>query len=306
MKKHIGAMAVIGTLALVTWAAAQSGSNAPFDVKKSQQELAVMNQILNTTLGFVSNELRSGRTVVSTPFGENYSKGSFWSTISSYYLHGQGAVFIIPTSGYRSYGVLAAAKDMEARVFALQSEKAAAAAYSGALSRSLGRGAGAGTGGGVGAGVGGGVAGGVEGGVAGGVAGGVPTQVQPATPKPVQPPADKESTSKRLTELQEKAKQHREQAEKEREKLGELMKQAKGYLIETRANYGDSLTTVKPNEYINLILTADWDGSSYLIGSDEPRVRRDVISVQKSVITDYKAGRINLDAFKQKVLQYQE
>ena len=85
----------------------------------------------------------------------------------------------------------------------------------------------------------------------------------------------------------------------------EAMAQAKVYLIEALANHGDSLTTVKPNEYVTLVLTAD-DVIVLFAGSEDASSHRQIISVQKSVITDYKAGRLSLDGFKQKVLQYTE
>jgi hypothetical protein len=110
---------------------------------------------------------------------------------------------------------------------------------------------------------------------------------------------------KRLAEAQDKVKRRREESEQERQKLMEAVAQAKVYLIEALANHGDSLTTVKPNEYVNLVLTTD--GANVLFaGTEEPASRRQIISVQKSVITDYKAGRLTLEAFKQKVLQYTE
>ena len=110
---------------------------------------------------------------------------------------------------------------------------------------------------------------------------------------------------KRLAEAQEAVKQRQEEFEKQREKLTQAVSQVKVHLIEALANYGDSLTIVKPNEYITLILSGD-DSSFLFAGLEESRAARNIISVQKSAITDYKAGRISLDAFKQKVLQYQE
>jgi hypothetical protein len=47
------------------------------------------------------------------------------------------------------------------------------------------------------------------------------------------------------------------------------------------------------------------DGGS-LFGSDRTSSHCQVVSAQKSWITDYKAGKLTLDAFKQKVLQYSE
>jgi len=97
-------------------------------------------------------------------------------------------------------------------------------------------------------------------------------------------------------------KKSREETEASREKLLESLKEIRVYLIEALANYGDSLTQVKPGEYINLILYAD----ALDTNSGRMKARHDIISAQKSWITDFKAGRISLDSFKQKVLQYTE
>ncbi|HTY63879.1 MAG TPA: hypothetical protein VMG30_16650, partial [Acidobacteriota bacterium] len=86
------------------------------------------------------------------------------------------------------------------------------------------------------------------------------------------------------------------------EKFLESLKEIRVYLIEALANYGDSLTQVKPGEYVNLILYTDAFDSD----TSKMKTRHDIISAQKSWITDYKAGRITLDNFKQKVLQYTE
>ena len=82
------------------------------------------------------------------------------------------------------------------------------------------------------------------------------------------------------------------------EKQVALMKPA---LIEALAKHGDSLTIVKPEEYISLIISSERWGNFL---SEEGEDGREVISVKKSVITDYKAGRITLDEFKKKVLIY--
>jgi hypothetical protein len=67
-------------------------------------------------------------------------------------------------------------------------------------------------------------------------------------------------------------------------------------LIETIVKYGDSLTIIPPEEYISFVLRTD--------GLFAAAPRFDVISARKSWITDYKAGRLTLDAFKQKIIQY--
>ena len=49
-------------------------------------------------------------------------------------------------------------------------------------------------------------------------------------------------------------KKSREEAAANQEKFLESLKEIRVHLIEALANYGDSLTQVKPGEYINLIL----------------------------------------------------
>jgi hypothetical protein len=177
------------------------------------------------------------------------------------------------------------------------------------------------------------VPGGVGGGVVGGVPGGVALALPPGAPAPPQAPAapvaprapavpqvapqrvhpgpaqtkvspeKREELRKRLAEAQEKVKKRQEQLELSQTKFSEQLAEVKVYLIEALANHGDSLSVVKPSEYINLIL-ADDGGEPFFHGFGEPRDRREVISVQKSVIMDYKAGKLSLDGLKQRVLDY--
>jgi hypothetical protein len=184
----------------------------------------------------------------------------------------------------------------------------------------------AGVAGGIPGGIVGGVPGGVAGGIPGGVGGGVPggergpakarpkpakpvAQAAPQPPQAPQPavvPQREEEVRKKLEDLQRNVVKRREMEEVKRKELLERLAQIKVYLIEALANHGDSLTHVKPNEYINLVLTAE-DGDSKwfkLADSEDASPHREIMSVQKSVITDYKAGRLTLDTFKQKVLQY--
>jgi hypothetical protein len=182
--------------------------------------------------------------------------------------------------------------------------------------------------GGVPGGIVGGVPGGVAGGIPGGVGAGIPSGVRgpaKARPKPSKPaaqappqppqapqpaaeprsPQREEEMRKKVEDLQRSVVKRREMDEVKRKELLERVAQIKVYLIEALANHGDSLTQVKPNEYINVVLTAE-DGDRWfkLADSESESPHREIMSVQKSVITDYKAGRLTLDAFKQKVLQY--
>jgi hypothetical protein len=119
-------------------------------------------------------------------------------------------------------------------------------------------------------------------------------------------PQKEEEVRKRVEDLQRSLVKRREEAELKRKQLLERLAQVKIYLIEALANHGDSLTHVKPNEFINLVLTAEEGGAKVfnLADSEGESSHREIMSVQKSVITEYKAGRLTLDAFKQKVLQY--
>ncbi len=295
MNKNISAFLAVLCLVSVSWA--QSAKNAPFDTQKSQEELQIMKGILSTTISFVGQNLQksTGTTQASTPFGAVAVSGWRSSNINAFYLYGQGAVFVVSTSGLRSYNF--SYSDMS-RTFEEASRQMEQAQRdiersSRDLARATARASGQGVGAGAGAGVGGGAA-------------AAPAQPQTA-PKPptapTPPPAvSQEDLQKKLKDLQEQAKKSRENQEAQRAKMAEVIDKVKGYLIEALANYGDSLTTVKPNDYVTLVLVPD--GGWEVFGGDSSSSRCEVVSAQKSWITDYKAGRLTMDAFKAKVVQY--
>jgi hypothetical protein len=292
MKKYFIVIPIILSLGVLSWA---QGSKDPFDAKKSEAELEIMKGILSTTLSYVA---------------QNHQKDAWRlnaSNMSSFYLIGQGAVFVIPTSKLRSIELtpflngrdiklnLDMSKlDEQTRFVGLFAQKQATDTEKmvAELSKSaIGAGQGSGAGPGIGSGVGPGLA------------------APPAPPKPPAPPAplaapqvDREELRKKVEEYQIEIKKSREEAAANQEKLIESLTGIRVFLIEALANYGDSLTQVKPGEYINLVLCTDSFDSTF----GRMKTRHDVISAQKSWITDYKAGRISLDSFKQKALQYTE
>jgi hypothetical protein len=256
MKKHFVGVLIILGLGAFSWA---QGTKEPFDVKKSQEELEIMRGILGTTLSFVQDK--------------SQSQPSVWrySNLSAFYLAGQGAVFMIPTSAFRAIGPVIswgieqqmsdAADQIAKASMVLQQLYAPAAASPQAP----------------------------------------PSPSSPPAPPPA-PQVNREELRRKAEESLAKAKKTREELEARREKSLQSLAEIKPYLIEALANYGDSLTTVKPGEFISLVLTTDdFDG----LGGRQ-RTRFEVISAQKSWVTDYKAGRLSLDNFKQKVLQYIE
>jgi len=112
-----------------------------------------------------------------------------------------------------------------------------------------------------------------------------------------------EELRKKVAEAQERVKKSREETEANQTKFLAALEQIKVHLIEAIANHGDSITTVKPNEYISLIIMTD---DMELRTEGGQRNRQQIVSVQKSLITDYKAGKLPLEDFIQKALQYGE
>jgi hypothetical protein len=283
MKKTTMALtAAVCLLGLLSWSLAQGSKPELFDTKKAQQELEIMRGILNTTLSIVGKEIQ-GRGTASR--AEKYGFRSF-SSVNAFYLYGQGATFTIPVSGMRVAMTLegpkvaleAAQAQMEAAAEALESTRA-------------------------------GLSGTVRG------TGNAPRAVQtppPSPPPPPPPPAPpaplkSEEIRKKVADAQEQVAKRRDNLEKQQQKQQELVAQMKVYLIEALANYGDSMTVLKPNEYINVVITTDSDTlflDGQWEGSRSPA--REILSVQKSTVADYKAGRLTLDAFKSKVLQYNQ
>jgi hypothetical protein len=289
MKKYFIAIFVLLGLGMLCWA---QGSKDLFDAKKSEAELEIMKGILGTTISYAA---------------QNQQKDIWYmnmTNVSAYYLVGQGAVFVIPTSTFRGQNVklnldLRMLKQ-ETRQAALEARKQAAELRKQAaeLSKSA-------TESGIGAGVGPGIGNGKDPGLETSPEPPAPPALPapPAPPAPPVPPqASREDLQNAVEEIQNALKRSRAEAEASQEKILESLKEIRSNLIEAMANYGDSLTQVKAGEYINLIISTEIVDTE----SGRMKARHDIISAQKSWITDYKAGRISLDNFKQKVLQYSE
>ncbi len=120
------------------------------------------------------------------------------------------------------------------------------------------------------------------------------------------------SSKRNLEALQEEVKNRQVELEKAHEEAEAKASEARDLLVEALANHGDSLTVLGPDEYINLVLKSNSSGLMYFSGVTVVRPRRgrssagshEVLSVRKSWISDYKAGRITLDDFKAKVVKY--
>ncbi len=318
MKKSHLALTLIACLFLLPLNSPESAQLQPFDLKKCQQELEVMKGILRTTLNFAAKDLASrqkkelksgleGKAIAALAF-----HGGEFSGIKAFYLSGQGAVFLLPASSLRDsfkfrfdlptkFAFDARQFDFDGQEIEHQVEEQMKELEEqmGELQEQLGEGIGEGVGGG-----------------ARPVLPPKPPKpaavaAPPAPPSPVPPPAPKvvraidkqKSAQKKLAELQERFKKRQAEQEVSRAKFQETLAQLKVFLVETLANHGDSMTTVKSNEFINLVISGE--GGSWPDGdSDNQLAQQEIISVQKSVVTDYKAGKLTLDAFKQKVTDY--
>lgn len=311
MKKYLVAVGLLTSLGLFPLALAQDQEGL-FDTKKSTQDLEVMKGILRTTLELLYKDL-DGQG--SNRKSSSFFRGSWgFSTIKAYYLYGQGAVFTIPSStitntflvkrgaGYALSGDEAIELAFgEVQIAETEAQLAAAEASLLALGKSSGSGVG-----------------GYVGGKPGYVGSGErpsPTPPQPPVPEeppvPPSPPAppspplvgsgtapQAESAPRRARDrlhvLQERVKQRKEATEQRRIKYQKILGRLRTQLIETLANHGDSLTQVKPGEYITFIITRESRAGS----------PAQILSVQKSKITQYKTGKLTYEQFKQSVLAY--
>jgi hypothetical protein len=288
-------------LTLAAWTVAQGGRTDLFDQKKVDQELEIMKGILGTTLSYAARELLGSETAEGHAHEELIGRWGF-SGISAFYLYGQGATFLIPTSSLRlprragggrlitAYGepfepriaFEEASEAYEAALEELVEAKENLAEQSAELAVLKAQ--------------------------------AVETAVTaPQPPAAAQAPQRRaepkiktkptpEEMRKKIAQAQEQVKKRREYAEQQHQKFAAALAQVKVHLVEALANHGDSLTFVKPNEYINLVLATG--GEPFGMGEGSSRSDRDIISVQKSAVSDYKAGRLTMDALKQKVLQY--
>lgn len=291
MKQHLASIVLLLSLGTFGWG---QGSNVVFDVQKSKMELEIMRGIFKTTLTFTDRSSQN-----------QYSRWRI-SDVNAFYLAGQGAIFMISTPAYiglrKLYSTGPATTEQLA---AVNKELAAVSRQLAASAQQMAREAAALRGDGSGA------------QAAQGANTAITPPAAPAPPPPPQPPSppsvsvnpensekvarremELEELRKRVDEYQEKARQSREELEANRKEFLQTMVEIKKQLVDVLANYGDSLTTVRPEEYINLVFATD--------EFDSQGTKFDVISAKKAWITDYKAGRLTLDEFRQKAIQYTE
>jgi hypothetical protein len=267
MKKYMTALLVIFGMAAFIQA---NGTEEPANMKKSREEIEIMKGILNTTLSYAAQNLRQQeKQAASSKTNTAFTTRTIHDPIThAFRLTGQGVVFVIPTASLR-------ASDLDT----FYSGNSSAYGWENSISSSLGA---------------------------------ISNQIwltNEALETAPKASEDKDSSAqkreelrkKKAEELQAKVQKRREEEQAKKDKFLQNMAEIKSRMIETLANYGDSFTTIKPDEYINLVLSPD-SGFTF---EGEPSPYK-AISIKRSWISDYKAGKLTLDSFKQKVLNYNE
>lgn len=112
---------------------------------------------------------------------------------------------------------------------------------------------------------------------------------------------------KEIEKLKQSLTESKQQAEKNRRRLHEA-------LVDALARYGDSLTGLAPDEFVNIVISPDsgfgWPVLGYGVRgfgmdagtSEEPSEM--IMTVRVSDIRDYRAGRIDLNSFKNRIEEY--
>jgi len=286
----------------------QLWSQPGIDQVLAEKELAVMKSVISTSLSMTRKKLQGdqGAGKRSRWYSRAiwYGQDSTEAGIDGYYLHGQGIIFTIP-SPCLSSGNLADLEELAIRIEEIQEGSAEDSEYAiqevkememelkmqqqelELLRRDM--------------------------------------RTMPSPPEPPDPPEPPEvpdepkeikviATSKngggadrkitivtdtvrdlkeKLTDLREKNAKRNEQAARERAAI-------KQELIGVVAAYGDTLTQVKENEYINIIMKDDCDRFDL----DSSGAARTVLSVRKSDISAYRSGQITLDQLKSRFVEY--
>ena len=204
-----------------------------FDLEESRQEIETMRGILRTTLGFA---LKSPQKSEDTDFPMLAGSGGS-PRIGGYYLYGQGALFTV------SLGSLASLFPEPPEPPDPPEPAAAPEPPAPPLPPLLG-----------------------DDDVAA-----VRQQAETARVEAAKAAAQAKQFEKDSARIQqvarkqaEKARQQmkkwREQMQADRAKLGEQMTAAKSALIDALAKHGDSLTVVKPQEYLTIVISGDSQG----------------------------------------------
>jgi hypothetical protein len=252
------------------------------DSQKCRQELETMEGILSTTLGYAVQRMAGNQAEENRAFRFRRIDAS---DVSGYYVFGQGAVFMIPVSALqRGRGTdftfdmpeIGAIVDASVDV-GLEAAAAGLRAISGET-------------------------------------GEVDTEKikekaeklqQQAQERQKQLAQNMEKQKARLQQLQEESKKRRAEMEERHKQLITRLGEVKADLKDALARYGDSLSIMKPDESVTIILSDErgfrW-GDTWGGGQTDPICQ--VLTVKKSLVTDLKAGKITREEFDRRLIDY--
>jgi len=279
MRKCFKGWAALGLAAVMLTGGGMRAEETRSPSDKTREEMEIMKGILRAKLSFA--EGTEGRRAVTRS-----------ADIDAFYLQGQGAVFLVPVSRLNAVSDFALAlPDIELdfsgqneRIRELSeqireySEQVARQATEFALEASAQRRA-AGN---------------------GSAAVALPEAREARKVDREAVPKRAEDALARAAEARARAAERRQKAEENRKKFLANLDKVRDGLVEALAGYGDSLTTVRPGEYVSIVLL-DVPGNA----AGAPR-GSEGISAQKSWISDHKAGKLSLGEFKGKVLRYRQ
>jgi len=250
------------------------------DSQKSRQELETMEGILSTTLGYAVKRLETNPPAEGDrAFRFHRMDGG---EVSGYYVYGQGAVFMIPIS---------ALQREQDRDFAFAmpeiGDLVGSAVDVGLAAASAGLEAAAGA----------------EPQIANA------DKTKETAERAQQRAQDRqksltqnlEKQKAKMQQFQEQAKKRRAEMEERRKELISRLGQVKVDLKDALARYGDSLSIVKPEESVTIILS---DERNFRWGDGESNSICHVLTVKKSLVTDLKAGKITREEFDRRVVDY--
>jgi len=286
MMRRILAGCTVVLATLISLAVTELAQTQLFDQERSRQEIETMRGILRTSLDYALK--RNPQASEDSKFGD-LSGFSRSSRVSGFYLYGQGALFGISlasssSSAFASMAALAelapptppippAAPAAPPALSPLNEDDLAAARQQAEAAKAD-----------------------------------IAATAAQAKQQQKEAARQMDEIMKQSTQVQRKMGEWRRQNAEAHTRMQAQIAIARVALVETLAKYGDSLSVVKPQEYITIVISGEggpWFSDEFPIGGPVAADRnQQIVSVQKSVVTDYKAGRISLDEFKKRVLSY--
>ncbi len=313
MKNRYMALGLVFVIGVGGWIATTLAQrNAPFDVQETNKELEILEGILSTTLKYAVGDSSRSRRSGLFQFGRNYQ-------IESFYLYGQGAIFMIPNSRSVQSSSLADLRQVSELIDEVEEKGATTDTYLRSLERRIKR-----TNRGI-------------------VFGNLQPDYAPVAPQPLvtipplppdpptapRPPETQELVYAELAEafalsagrrgkevsgedLTEWIQTNREALEKETQESersqgesDEREHRIQNAIISALAQHGDSLSAIKPAEYVSLIFLSDSRGLDAFVSARQNRRGALVVSVQMSQLSEFKRGELTLEQLWERLVQYE-